>query len=210
MNLSPSSNRRRIIAGTSLLGVAIGFLLEILPEASALSQTGIAVRGVIAVVFMLLMVAGVFGITQILRARADWLGLLGGAAVLIGQIAAVRIGVLLQLIALSESGVTSIPPNLIGLLFQSAPLVGLSIFRVGIFFPLGLIMLGIALIWARPVSWLFGLLLIIGGVLFPIGRVLGMDWAVIACNIILAAAFGLIGWQILTRREIWEKNPAVD
>jgi len=37
-----------------------------------------------------------------------------------------------------------------------------------------------------------------------------MDWAVIACNIILAAAFGLIGWQILTRREIWEKNPAVD
>ncbi len=210
MNLSPSSNRRRIIAGMSLIGVAIGFLLEIVTGTAAVSQTGIAARGIIAVVFMLLMVAGVFGITQILRARADWLGLLGGAAVLIGQIAGVRIGVLLQLIALSESGVTGIPSNLIGLLVQSAPAVWSSIFQVGIFFPLGLIMLGIALIWARPVSWLFGLLLIIGGVMFPIGRALGMDWAVIACNIILAAAFSLIGWQILSRRELWEKNSTVD
>ncbi len=210
MNLPPSSNRRRIIAGASLIGVAIGFLLEILPEASALSQTRIAVTGVIAVVFMVLMVAGVFGITQILRARADWLGLLGGASVLIGQIAGVRIGVLVQLMALSESGVTDIPANLNVLLLQSAPSVWSSIFQVGIFFPLGLIMLGIALIWARPVSWLFGLLLIIGGVLFPVGRALGMDLAVIACNIILAAAFGLIGWQILTRPEIWEKKSPVD
>ncbi len=39
---------------------------------------------------------------------------------------------------------------------------------------------------------------------------LGMDWAVLSCNIILASAFGSIGWQILTRREIWEKNSAVD
>jgi hypothetical protein len=67
------------------------------------------------------MVAGVFGITQILRVRADWLGLLGGAAMLIGQIAGVRIGVILQLMALSESGVTGIPPNLIELLLKSAP-----------------------------------------------------------------------------------------
>jgi hypothetical protein len=50
--------------------------------------------------------------------------------------------------------------------------------------------------------WL-GLLLALGGVLFPLGRALGIELAIVACDIVLAAAFAAIGWQILTRPEVW-------
>ncbi|CAN5530808.1 hypothetical protein BH20ACI3_BH20ACI3_28970 [soil metagenome] len=214
MNLSPSSNRRRIIAGVSLIVLAVVFLLNTLTGmmtgVSAPSQATSALAGFTAVVNMVLMIASVLGIMQILRARADWIGLLGATFTLIGQTAASRMGVIIQLYALSESGTAGIPPNLLEILSKSAPLVWASIVPIGIFFPLGLIMLGIALVWARPVNRLFGLLLAIGGVLFPIGRALRMAWAITACDIVLGVAFALIGWQILTRPEIWEKSSPVD
>ncbi len=214
MNLSPSSNRRRIIAGVSLIVLAVVFLLNTLTgmmtKISAPSQATSALAGFTAVVNMVLMIASVLGIMQILRARADWIGLLGATFTLIGQTAASRMGVIIQFNALSESGTSGIPPNLPEFLSKSAPLVWASIVPIGIFFPLGLIMLGIALVWARPVNWLFGLLLAIGGVLFPIGRALGMAWAITACDIVLGVAFALIGWQILTRPEIWEKSSSLD
>jgi hypothetical protein len=50
------------------------------------------------------------------------------------------------------------------------------------------------------------LLLALGGILFPIGRAAGQVWAIIACDIILGAAFALIGWQILIRPELWSKR----
>lgn len=214
MNLSPSSNRRRIIAGASLIVLAVVFLLNTLTgmmtEASASSQSRIALAGFTTVVNMVLMIASVLGIMQILRARADLLGLLGGTSTLIGWTAAIRIGVIIQLNALSESGVAGIPPNLNEFLSKSAPSVWASIFPIGIFFPLGLITLGIALVLAHPVNRLFGLLLAMGGVLFPIGRAAGHVWAIVACDIVLGVAFALIGWQILTRPQIWEKPSPLD
>lgn len=214
MNLSPSSNRRRIIAGSSLIILAVVFLFDSLTAlttgTSIPSQTVIALAGFRAVVFMVLMTASVLGIMQILRAHADWIGLLGGASALIGWTVATRISVIIQLDALSESGVGGMPSNLAEFLVKSAPPVWASIFPIGLFFPLGLITLGIAIVWARPVNWLFGVLLAIGGVLFPIGRAMNNLWAVTACDIVLGVAFALIGWQILTGPEIWEKSSSMD
>jgi hypothetical protein len=194
----------------SLIVLAVVFLSNTLTGmmtgVSAPSQARIAFAGFIAVINMVLMIASVLGIVQILRARADWIGLLGAASTLIGWTAASRIGVIIQLNALSESGTSGIPPNLHDFLSKSAPQVWVSIVPIGIFFPLGLITLGIALVWARPVNWLFGLLLAIGGILFPIGRAMEKAWAITACDIVLGAAFVLIGWQILTRPDIWEQS----
>ncbi len=214
MNLSPGSNRRRIIAGVSLIVLAVVFLFNTLTGmmtgVSAPSQAKIAIAGFITVVNMVLMIASVLGIVQILRTRADWIGLLGAASTLIGWTAASRIGVIIQLDALSQSGTSGIPPNLADFLSKSAPPVWASIVPIGIFFPLGLITLGIALVWAHPVNRFFGVLLAIGGVLFPVGRAMNNAWAITACDIILGAAFALIGWQILTRSEIWEKSSSLD
>jgi len=210
MNLSKTDNRRRIITGASAVLIGVAFLLNMLDGLMtgmfAPSQTMIALAGYKAVLNAVLMIAAVFGISQLLRARADWIGLLGGASVLIGWTVSARIGVLIQLSALSESGVKAIPPNLPEMLMQSAPAVWTSIVPIGLFFPIGLITLGLALAWARPVHWWIGLLLALGGILFPIGRAAGQVWAIIACDIILGAAFALIGWQILTRPELWSKQ----
>ncbi len=209
MNLSKTDNRRRIITGASAVLIGVAFLLNMLDGLMtgmfAPSQTMIALAGYKAVLNAVLMIAAVFGISQLLRARADWIGLLGGAFALIGWTASARIGVLIQLTALSESGVAAVSPNLSEVLMQSAPAVWTSIVPIGIFFPIGLLTLGLALAWARPVHWWIGLLLALGGILFPIGRAAGQVWAIIACDIILGAAFALIGWQILTRPELWSK-----
>ncbi|MCA1625538.1 MAG: hypothetical protein LC768_14075 [Acidobacteria bacterium] len=210
MNLSKTDNRRRIIAGASAVLIGVSFLLNLLDGLNtgmfAPSQTMIALSGYRAVLNAVLMIATVFGISQLLRARADWIGLLGGASALVGWTASARIGVLIQLSALSESGVAAVPPNFSEVLMQSAPTVWTSIVPIGIFFPIGLITLGLALAWERPIHWWIGLLLALGGVLFPIGRAAGQVWAIIACDIILGAAFALIGWQILTRPELWAKR----
>jgi len=210
MNLSKTDNRRRIIAGTSTVLIGVSFLLNMLDGLMtgmfAPSQTMIALAGYKAVLNAVLMIATVFGISQLLRARADWIGLLGGAFGLIGWTASARIGVLIQLSALTESGVAAVSPNLSEVLMQSAPAVWTSIVPIGIFFPIGLLTLGLALAWARPVHWWIGLLLALGGILFPIGRAAGQVWAIIACDIVLGAAFALIGWQILTRPELWSKE----
>jgi protein-S-isoprenylcysteine O-methyltransferase Ste14 len=78
-----------------------------------------------------------------------------------------------------------------------------SIIPAGLLFPIGTIILGITMFVARPIHRGIGALLSIGGVLFPIGRTAGHEWAVVSCDLVLAATFALIGWQILTRPEVW-------
>ncbi|HEX8635545.1 MAG TPA: hypothetical protein VF703_15470 [Pyrinomonadaceae bacterium] len=215
MNISESSNnRRRMIAGVSLLGLAVTFLSNtlwgLMTRPTSPSQTTIMLVGFVAVLNAVLMTAAVLGLSQLLRARADWAGLAGAACTLVGWAASTRISVVLQLDMLFRAGVEGVPESTLGSAFQSAPAVFLSIFPVGLFFPLGLIMLGAALFWWRPINRWLGLWLALGGVLFPLGRALGMQPAIIACDLVLATAFAAIGWQVLTRAEVWEATSGFD
>ena len=63
----------------------------------------------------------------------------------------------------------------------------MSVFPIGLFFPLGLIVLGLALFRWRPVNRWLGMLLAMGGVLFPLGRAVGIQWAILACDVVLAS-----------------------
>jgi hypothetical protein len=151
-----------------------------------------------------LMIAATLGLSQLLRVRADWAGLLGATSTLVGWAAATRISVLIQLDALlGRAGVEGVPASTLESAFKAAPAMWVSVFPVGLFFPLGLITLGLALFRWRPVNRWLGLLLALGGVLFPLGRAMGIEAAMVACDITLAAAFAAIGWQILTRPEVW-------
>jgi hypothetical protein len=159
--------------------------------------------GFVAVLNAVLMTAAILGLSQLLRARADWAGLVGAAFTLTGWATATRISALIQIDSLFRAGVEGVPPSALEPAFKSAPVVWVSMFPVGLFFPLGLLTLGLALFWWRPVNRWFGLLLALGGVLFPLGRAAGIVPAVIACDIVLAAAFAAFGWQILTRPQVW-------
>lgn len=208
MNISHSSNRRRLIAGVSLSALSVGFLSNTLaglmtrPESA--SQTMIALAGFLAIVNAVLMTCAILGLSQLLRASADRVGLLGAACALLGWAASMRILTVIHLDALLRAGVEGVPPSALESVFNSAPVVLLSIFPVGLLFPLGLVTLGLALFWWRPLNRWLGLLLALGGILFPLGRAVGIESAIVACDIVLATAFAAIGWQILTRPEVWE------
>jgi len=212
VNISHSSDRRRVIAGACLLALPVTFLSDalagLMTEPAAPSQRMIAIVGFVAVLNSLLMTAAVLGLSQLLRASADWAGLLGAASTLTGWAVATRISVVIQLDALLRAGVEGVPPTALETAYASAPIVWASTFPVGLFFPLGLITLGLALFWARPLNRWLGLLLALGGVLFPLGRAVGIRPAVVACDIVLATVFAAIGWQILRRPEVWESTQA--
>jgi hypothetical protein len=78
----------------------------------------------------------------------------------------------------------------------------------GLAFPVGLLVLSFGLFRVRVVSPLVAALLALGAILFPIGRIGGIAAAVIASDVALSVAMGLIGWRVLrwTAAE-WERVP---
>lgn len=199
------SNRRRILAGTSaallsviLLAVNAVRLTSDLPP----SHGQIAAIGFVAVLYAALTVGAIFGITQLVRGKADRLGLFGAALAIAGVTVSARILGLIQLSLLSES----VPGagDALSSMFQAAPMVWVSIVPIGLLYPIGLIILGIALFVARPVSRWAAVLLIVGGVLFPIGRALQIVPAAYASDAVMAIFYGYLSREILTRRELWD------
>ena len=208
MNATNDIRRRRLISAFCCLALGLFFLTDPLTRLSVRgdgpASTGqIALMGFAAPLHVALMIGAVLGITQLLRRRADRAGLIGATLTLIGWVIGSRIMVIGQLQALLASGVPGVPPDSLQKMFQHAPLVFVSIIPVGLLFPIGLIVLGITMFVSRPIPRVAGGLLAIGGVLFPIGRAIGHEWAVVSCDLVLAATFALIGWQILTRPEVW-------
>ena len=201
------SNRRRVVSGVCLVLLGLFFLTNpltmLVVRGVKASPGAIALTGFFAPLQMLLFIGGIFGITQLLRHRADRAGLTGAALTLMGWTAGARILAIGQLEALLKSGVTGLPENTLQTMFEAAPLVWASIVPVGILFPLGMTILGITLTVARPIDRRIGVLLTVGAILFPLGRAVRLAWAVTACDLVLGATFALIGYLILTRRQLW-------
>jgi hypothetical protein len=202
------SNRRRILAGTCAallcLTLSTSVLDGLLSGDAPPSRGEIATAGFLAVLHAGLTIGAVFGITQLLRRRADRLGLAGAALTLLGAVVGARIGVLIQLSSLE----TTLPASrqTMQALLESAPQVWVSIIPIGLMYPLGLMTLGVALLIARPVSRWAGAALLIGGFFFPLGRAVGIVPAVYASDAIMAVAYGLLAWALLTKRELWDAS----
>ncbi|HEX9982656.1 MAG TPA: hypothetical protein VGF69_05305 [Thermoanaerobaculia bacterium] len=202
-NLMNATNRRRTLAAVCCFGLATSFLLNIffglMTRPRPLSAGTIAAVGFLAVLNVGFMIGAVCGIVHLLREKADRLGLSGAALTLLGWVASARIMVLIQLQSLLGKGVPDVPENSIGKILESAPMVFVSIVPVGILFPLGLVILGLGIWKAGPAGRWAGLLLAMGGVLFPAGRAVGIAPAIFAADVVLATSFALLGWQMLRR-----------
>jgi hypothetical protein len=122
---------------------------------------------------------------------------------LMGWTVGARILALVQLERVLQGGVTGVPEDAIQRMFTAAPMVWASIIPVGLMYPIGLLILGVTLFVARPVDRWIGALLAIGGVLFPLGRAVHLPWAWWSSDLLLAAAFALLGWQVLARPALW-------
>jgi hypothetical protein len=150
-----------------------------------------------------LFVPAIFGLTYIAFGDGNKLALAGGASAFFGAIAGASMQVLFRVYAVLEEAGAG---QAIELLRKTMKLIATTQ-MIGIFFPIGLILLSISLYRNRIFRLLIPLLLTIGAILFPIGRIGGLAIAVIGSGTVLIAAFGLIGWQILSYTEFWNQAP---
>lgn len=145
-----------------------------------------------------LFVPAIFGLTYIAFGRSEnKLALAGGASAFFGAMAGAGMQVLFRVYAvLEETG----DGQAIEDLQKTFKLIAATQ-MIGLFFPIGLILLSISLFRHRGFNRLTPLLLTVGAILFPIGRIGGYAFAVIGSDLVLTAAFVLIGLQIITAGE---------
>jgi len=197
---------RRQLSGFALALLALLVLTDPLTRVMLRQQRSprlIAVNGFLAPLEMLLVVASAFALMQLLRARADKAGLIGGSLMIMGWAAGIRIIALGQLEALLATGITGVPQDTLHRMFEAAPIVWKSIVPFGLMYPIGLTILGVTLLITQPVPRWIGALMIFGGVLFPVGRIGGIFWAIAGSDLLLGGAFAALAWQVSSRREAW-------
>lgn len=202
------SNRRRILAGTCAALASALLLLGLVSNIVAAAETthgAIALSGYLAVLHVGLTIGAVIGITQLVRHRADRLGLAGAALTFLGATVGARIGAFIQLAAAGYLTGGS-PRGAMRALAQNAPAVWASIVPIGLLYPFGLITLGVALFAARYRT--AGVLLAAGGALFPLGRAVGIVPAVYASDALLAVAYAFVAKEIFTAWEVGATAPS--
>ena len=211
MSMSKDVTLRRFLSGFSMAGVALFLSTNLMSGLIGGDATigSIAAVGFATPLLMACLIGSVFGIMQILRRHADAAGLIGGTLVLAGWAAGIRIIGLRQLQAALATGTGGVAPDSLDRLFHAAPILWYSIVPSGILFPIGAVILGATFALKGPIPRWIGLVLIAGGVLFPIGRIGRLDWAIYSADLVLAAAFGLLAWQVLARPELWTGESAV-
>ena len=142
-----------------------------------------------------LFVPAIFGLTFLLYENGNRLALIGGMMAFFGAMAGASMQVLFRVYAvLAERGVDQAAELLRGTFKLIA-----TTQMIGIFFPIGLILLAISIYRSRIFNPAIPFLLAGGAILFPVGRIVGLMPAVFGSGVLLLAAFGLIGWHILSK-----------
>lgn len=152
--------------------------------------------------WVLLAYGAILALVHLLRERADRLGLVGGILCFIGlttaagMMAVYRLGAVLEVTSPDDLAVLSRA-------FASEPLLRLTIFAPGLSYPLGLLVLSVALRRARLLPTVLAMALAVGAVLFPIGRIAQVDAALLASDLLTAATLLYLSRRVLTRPELW-------
>jgi hypothetical protein len=139
-------------------------------------------------------VPAVLGLTYLTASYGNRLALVGGAAAYFGAMAGASMQVLFRVWAVLEENNS---PQTIELLQKTLKLIATTQ-MIGIFFPIGLLTLAVCLYRNRVVSPIVVLVFAAGTILFPVGRIFGFWWAFLISDLLLIAAFGLIGRRLLS------------
>ena len=145
-------------------------------------------------VSFVLFVPAIFGLTYLLAGRGSRLAFVGGACAYFGCMAGASMQVLFRVWAvLREAG----SPQTVELLRGSTKLI-VTTQIIGIFFPLGLLVLAACLYRSRMVSPLVALSLAGAAILFPMGRIAGLLVGLIGGDLLLMLVFGVVGSRLLS------------
>ena len=200
MNNSPSANLRRRAAGVSLLAAP----LLLLASSVLRFVLGLAFEWYLTMKLSFFFFAvAALGLVHLLRGRADGSSLVGGAMALAGCLSGASIVTMAYVMEAVQPGVPAEQLQSLYVTLVNSPLPGL-------FFPIGLLILAVALFRKEVVPLWAGLLFTLGAVFFPVGRISGFVWAVYACDVLLMISLGYIGWRVLGMSAAeWERRTEV-
>jgi hypothetical protein len=148
---------------------------------------------------MMMMIPATIGFTYLVAKGGGSLALVGGILAYFGLLAGASMQVLFRVYAvLSEAGSTATIRQL-GSTFKLVA----STQIIGIAWPVGLLILSLICFRVRSISSIVPIVLIIGAITFPIGRIGDQGWAVI-----LSGVTFVIGYGMLAQRLFQEANAA--
>lgn len=205
--MSTPASRRRTLFALGMIGAPIlmltGDLHRILGGDAEIFRYSIYLQ-----LSMPLYLLAILGIVGELRPVADRAGLAGGVLAGFG----VFVGAAMQgffrtayaaMAAVDEAGARAIEEALTTPLFKATTVVP------GISFPIGLLILTVALLATRRVPLLLGLVLAAGAILFPVGRIGSLPPAILASGVCLLLGLGWMGVRTLRGRSgAGEEAPA--
>ena len=149
---------------------------------------------------MVLFVPAVIGLTYVVDSAGSRLAVIAGALALIGVIAGAGTQALFRVHAvLTEQGDLATVEKL----RNSFKLVAATQ-MIGLPWPLGLILLSIAILVVDRSRWVLSIFLAAAGILFPIGRIAFVDAAILGSGVFLIASFWLAGKWMLARASLYE------
>jgi hypothetical protein len=139
-------------------------------------------------------VPAIIGLTYLIASYGSRLALLGGASAFFGAMAGASMQVLFRVYAVLDE---KNAPEAVELLQKTLKLIATTQ-MIGIFFPLGLLILAFCLYRKQIVNPPVILVFVFAAILFPVGRIGGFWWAFIGSDILFIAAFGILGWRMFS------------
>ena len=161
-------------------------------------------------VSLTLFVFAVFVLVDLLRPFADRLGLIAGGMAIIGAISGTTLFSLVYFYNEASKGVIDAAAmNSFNTFFEQFYLLIVMMPLPGLFFPIGLTILSVGLFWKKAVPRWSAIVLAIGAILFPVGRIPGILTISIASDIFLTISLCFIGWRILVDSQIQQRDESL-
>ncbi|WP_128543048.1 hypothetical protein [Larkinella soli] len=145
----------------------------------------------------LLFIPALLGLSHYwLRGRADWLGLIGTALVVIGSMGAASLFRIMRLSSVLEVGQNGFP-LVAEQAFGRSPGIAASLFLGSLQFPVGLVVLGAGVLRERSLPGFAGILLMACGLLFWLGNAMEIDACLLAGDTLTLSLLGWLGSRLL-------------
>ena len=141
---------------------------------------------------MMFLAAATVGFTFLVASRAGTIGVIAGCFAFFGTVAGAGMQALFRVHAVLEEQGSS---QVVSQLQQTFKLVAATQ-MIGLAWPIGVLLFAIASIKAWPGQYLLPVLLLIGAVSFPIGRIAGSPIAVVLSGVVFLAAYWMIGKRL--------------
>lgn len=145
----------------------------------------------------ILMIVSVLGIANLMRDRAPYLSVFGGALALLGAVGGVNYGTALvfQSVA-ARSGISDTANATITSMmeYDAWPVLNLP----GLIFPFSLLILSIGLFRTRSVPTWVAISMVLGAIAFPLGRAIELQIFYLLSDLFLLIPFAYIGLQYIS------------